>query len=470
MIAPRIFVGRFDPKFLGVGIRARHPSDVQSFRLTDLSQKPPVAILANLSDEVVISDLSRQTVLDHEIRHFHDALLCPFGHAAIRLRIHAIHNGFTVAMILRRLGGSANALAVPLQQWLPMPEPQRAEFLEKMRRLTGRELRMPELPVVAVDDGVSGFQTGLSEFDDAAEALIAGCRVALSDYRLIENMWRSPHREGEEIVAPTIDTWEAAGLVCQLAAIEVISNAAMMTRFCDWLADHGPQPYQRGMKVLNWCLSSIGWPPTLRNYLAMATWAQLGRFKSELRESTPLERLASILTAAGRGKRWSADSSFIDLVRGWDEVAGSDTMGGLRQASDSLKGFLARSVSDGVLAGPHGPELLSCLSAAHQRMLAAFLADPDGYVDPTAYLAMRDSYPKPCVGISFPDGPDVGTAWVDVTPAGWAPEIGFDLSLDLALMAELADALFLPGEKSLQASGRFEIRERLNLEALRIIR
>jgi len=469
-MAPRIFVGRWDPKFLGVGIRAKHPSDVQSFRLTDLNQKPPIAILANLSDEVVISDLSRQTVLDHEIRHFHDALLYPFGHGTTRMRIHATQNGFTVAMILRRLGGQANALAVPLQKWLPMPEPQRAEFLEEMRRQTGREQRTPELPVVSVDDDVSGFPSGPSEFADDAEALITGCRFALADYRLIEDMWRSPHRDGDEIVAPTIDTWEAAALVCQLAAIEAISNAEMMTRFIDWLANHGPQPYRRGMKVLNWCLESIGWPPTLRNYLAMATWAQLGRFKSDMRESTPVERLVSILNAVGKGKRWSADSSFTDLVRGWDEVAECDSITGLREASDDFTGFLARAATGGRLAGPRGAELLRCLSAAHQRMLAAFLDDPDSYVDPTAYRAKRDSYPTPSIGISYPQGPDAGTAWVDVTPPGWTPEIGFDASLDLALMAELADAIFLPGEKSLQESGRFEIRQRLNLEAFRIIR
>jgi hypothetical protein len=283
-------------------------------------------------------------------------------------------------------------------------------------------------------------------------------------------LWRSPHRESEEIVAPTIDTWEASGLVCQLAAIEAISNAEMMTRFTGWLEDHSPQTYRRGLKVLNWCLSSIDWPPTLRNYLAMATWAQLGRFKSELRESTPAARLSSILTAASRGKRWSSDSSFIDLASGWDEVAEADSMDGLREASDGYKRFLAQSASDDRLAGPRGSELFTCLSAAHQRMLAAFLDDPDSYVDPTVYLAKRDSYPKPCVGISYPAGPDASTEWVDVTPAGWFSEISFDVTLDLALMAELADAIFLPGEKSLQASGRFEIRRHLNLEALRIIR
>jgi hypothetical protein len=157
-------------------------------------------------------------------------------------------------------------------------------------------------------------------------------------------------------------------------------------------------------------------------------------------------------------------------VRGWDEVAGSDTMAGLREASDGFTRFLAQAAGGGQFAGPHGPELLTRLSVAHQRMLAAFLDDPDSYVDPTAYRAKRDSYPMPCVGISYPGGPDAGTAWVDVTPPGWSPDVGFDTSLDLVLMAELADAIFLPGEKSLQESGRFEIRHRLNLEPFRIIR
>jgi hypothetical protein len=469
-MAPLIYAGRFDPKFLGVTIRAKGSSEVQSFLLNDRSRKPPISILAALGDEALVSDLSRQTVLEHETRHFHDALLYPFGHMTIRSRTFAAINGFETALTLLRLKGDANTLVVPLQRWLLMPEPEREEFLATVRPISGHDLRTPVLPVLTRDDDFSGLSPGQIELPRDEETLVTGCRLALADYQRVEDLWRSPHREGDEIIAPTIDTWEASGLICQFAAIEAITNSELMGRFVSWISRHGPQAYQRGVKVLNWCLQQIGWQPTLRNYLALASWAQMGAFKIEMRQSTPLERLAAIVTAAQRGKHWSSDSRFMDLVHGWDDIVGADSMAALVGAGDDLKRFAAHLAEGYGLSRRLGPALFTGLSTAHQQMLTGFLEDPDGYVDPVSYLSKGTIYPTPCVGVAYPAGPDNGTDWVDATPAEWSPNIEFDATLGLAGMAELADAVFLPGEKSLQTSGRSEVRKRLDLEAVRIIR
>jgi hypothetical protein len=103
-------------------------------------------------------------------------------------------------------------------------------------------------------------------------------------------------------------------------------------------------------------------------------------------------------------------------------------------------------------------------------MLTAFLDDPDGYIDPVSYLSRSAAYPAPCIGITYPTVPDNTTEWIDATPAEWSPKIEFDATLRVTAMAELADAIFLPGEKSLQTSGRSEVRKSLDLEAIRIIR
>jgi hypothetical protein len=469
-MAPSIYTGRFDPKFLGVAIRAKRYSEVQSFRLNVRDSQPQTSILAALSDEAVVSDVSRQTVLEHEVRHFHDALLYPFGHMAIRSRFSASYNGFYVGINLIGLKGAANALVVPLQRWLLMPEPEREEFLTHMHHLTGRDLRAPMLPVLSRDDDLSRLDLRPGGMPKDQESLITGCRVTLADYRRVEDLWRSPHREGDEIVAPTIDFWEVSGLICQFAAIEQITNSKVMSRFIDWMQNHGPQAYVRGLKILNWCLDQINWPPTIRNYLALVSWAQMGAFKTEMGQSTPGDRLVRIVAAAKQGKRWSIDSRFIDLVRNWDDVIGTDSIATLMGASDDLKRFAADTVRQ------YGPRLLSPtptvftgLSSAHQLMLTAFLDDPDGYVDPVSYLARWSVYPMPCVGVTYPLGPDYGTEWIDATPAEWYPAIEYDATLGLVAMAELADALFLPGEKSLQISGRSVVRKQLDLEAIRII-
>ena len=313
-MAPRIYVGRFDPRFLGIGIRAISASDVQSFRHHDRSQHAQVAVLAQLGDDATVSDLSRQTVLDHELRHFRDSLLFPFGAVTTRSRMHASYNGFVAGMALKRLRGDANVLPVPLQQWLRMPADERNAFLARESAFIGEDLRSPPLPLIPSDDDVSGFGAGGLRIDTDQETLVVACRLALADYRMVERLWRSPYAAGEEMVSPAVDTWEAAGLVCQLAAIERYAGEPLMQRFISWVERRGPQTYRRGFLVLNWCLQQLRWPPTMRNYLALITWAQMGAYETETSESSPENRLGTLVRAAARGSRWSPETAFIDLI------------------------------------------------------------------------------------------------------------------------------------------------------------
>ena len=467
-MAPRIYVGRFDPQFLGVSIRASNPSDVYSFRLHDRSGVAPVAVLDELGDDAMISDLSRQTVLDHELRHFRDSLLFPFGARIISSRLHASYNGFQVAMSLKRLGGDASALPVPLQQWLRMPAAERDAFIVGETAFAGTRLRPPPLPVIPADDDVSEFAAGGMSLDKEDQIRLVGCRLALADYRMGESLWRSPHAEGEKMVSPAVDIWEAAGLICQLAAIERYAGEPLMQRFIRWMEQRGPNTYRRGLAVLTWCLGKLGWPPTLRNHLTLTTWAQMGAYATEMSESSPAHRLATLVSATAHGSRWSSDSAFTDLVRDWDAVAGADSFAALRAATVRFGEFCGRTVrTQGMPSLP--AELFTSLANARERMLAAFLADPDSYVDPVAYLAQETRYPLPCVGLEYSSGA-LGSDWTDVTPVDWSPVVSFDNTLSLVGLSLLSDAVFLPGEKSLQRNGRHAILQALDLRALRIIR
>lgn len=470
---PHIYVGRFDPKFLGVTIRAADRGAAHGFRLLDEGARAPAEILAVLDDEAAVSDLSRLSVVPHETRHFHDALLLPFGAVATRSRLHTAVNGFTVAMLLRRHSGPADALAVPLQQWLTMPAAERAGYLAAVSGPDGPKWTVPELPVVGADDDLSGYGPGSHEFDDDGTALVVGCRAALADYRLLETLWRSPHLPGEEPVLPAVDAWEGSGLLCQLAAIDARADAAAMSRFQGWMVEHGPQTYRRALRTLSWVVTELGWPSTLRAALALATWSQLGPYATEAVASSPRDRLGRLVLAARAGARWSADSAFLDLVAAWDEVVGTDSVAGLHAAADGFDGFVRRTLAETSpvgMAALVSPELLTGLAAARRAMLAAFLADPDTYVDPVGYVAAAADYPRPAVAVQFPTGADEVTSWEDATPPGWEPAIGTETNRGLLALAELADAVFLPGEKSLQPSGRAYIRQYLGLTALRVIR
>jgi hypothetical protein len=395
-------------------------------------------------------------------------LLTPFGQAATRLRVAASYNGFTVGMALKEIDKKADALPVPLQQWLVMPETERAEYLAAVAKPGGRSLHPPALPVLARDVDIGDFRSGAMAFSYNASALVAGCRMALSAYQQVEDLWRAPYRRGQQLVMPAIDIWETSAFICQFAAIEELTNSDIMNQFSAWIRRRGLRAYREGLAVLDWFLTVVDWEPTLRNVATAATWAQLGRFSSEMQASSPCSRLGRIVTAAQEGKRWSSEASFADIAHSWDEVIETDSIGGLRAASSDYQHFAAQAPRRyGQVPGL--AELLGEISNAHQQMLAAFLDDPDRYVDPYAYLKQSSTYPAPCVGISYPAGPDMGTDWVDATPDGSRPAIGFKAALILTAIAEVSDAIFLPSATSLQESDRYVIQEQLDLEAIRII-
>jgi hypothetical protein len=397
-MAPRIYAGRFDPRFLGVSIPTTSPLDLHSYRFHDSSTWAPADALAELSDDAVVSDLSRQTVLDHELRHFRDSLLFPFGAAVTRSRIHASYNGFQAAMAVKRASGAdTNTLPIPLQRWLRMPPEARTEFRAGKTGPDGKALRVPQLPVISAEDDVSVFAAGLHSFD-RDEALITGCRITLADYRMIDRLWRSPHAEGEEVVLQALDLWEAAAMLCQLAVIEQHVGSALMQRFLGWVVHHGPPVYRRGLIGLTACLHRMEWPLTLRNHLALVTWTQMGAYETETSQSSPGIRLTTLASAASLGSRWSEGSAFADLVKDWDAVVGADSFGALHAANERFAAFCRRSASLPSLPA----EMFTSLAAAREQMSAAFNADPDAYVTPADYLADKTRYPLPCVGLDYP--------------------------------------------------------------------
>jgi hypothetical protein len=260
-------------------------------------------------------------------------------------------------------------------------------------------------------------------------------------------------------------------LVCQFAAIGSLTNDGMMQRFGKWIDSHGPKSYRRGLGVLTTVLEQLEWQPTLRNLLMLTCWSQLGVYQVEMTDSAPGIRLVKLLGAARQGKRWSSNSSFVELIQNWDEITEADSMAALVKASTEFAQFAAET-ADGKrgLVPILDASFFTALGAAHETMITAFLRDPDAYVDPSVYAASRKSYPVPCIGVTYPAGPYAGIDWADATPDDWSPQISFEETLSVASIAELSNAIFLPGEKSLQTTGRYEIRKRLHMEAIRIIR
>lgn len=279
-MTPRIFVGRFDSKFLGVTLRASTKAEAVAMRLQDLSARVDPALFDRLPDDEVITDLSRTTVIDHELRHFHDALLFPMGERVCRSRIHATVNGFRVAMAISETCGDADAMPVPLRSWLPMDQPARDAYLDRLRSAYDRAFRLPELPVVSEWQELPSTPDGwLDLLPD--EVIASGSLVALRDYDLLTRYWNSPHKASEKPTVRALDLWEAAAFLCQLEAMHGRSSGSTAERVFAWMMASGPPEYRRAFRLLDACREALGWSAAPRNLLALTVWSQMGPYLTE---------------------------------------------------------------------------------------------------------------------------------------------------------------------------------------------
>jgi hypothetical protein len=468
--------GRVDTKFLGILIRAQSMAELESFRSMDRTATLPADQLGQLGIDAFISDMARLTVLDHEVRHFHDALLYPFGAAVLREQVSGAINGLNLVWTIARTSQAANVLPIPLQEWLLLPASKRAWFLEQQGG-PGRQLIPPDLPVLDPDDDLADLPRGVVELEGAA-LIEAGSRIAVSSYRTLEALWRSPHLPGEDTIASTAVLWEVPGTLCQLAAINRIAGEASMQRFADWFFENGPRRYRGGFQLLD--AVSPGQPGTIqgRECLALAVWSQMGRFKTASRESSPMWRLDRLWNAGHRGLRWSGEEPFLDLVALWDETIGRSSLADLEDSTRELALLADRYVRRAKPEGNHpgGPRSIAAAALqayyrAHLAMKEAFLQEPDTFVDPMTYIDRRSIYPQPAVAVSYAEELGEGEwrqDWIDATPSDWRPAIDGSIALGLGALVELMSALFLPSTQTLEPGAQRSIRKYFGLQPLRL--
>lgn len=240
----------------------------------------------------------------------------------------------------------------------------------------------------------------------------------------------------------------------------------------------GPRVYRMGFDALRVCLGSGAKTYQGRELLALVAWSQLGRFAAPEPTSAPAWRLGRVHEAVRRGLRWRPTDPFLDLIRRWDDAAGSDSIANLHDSTTELTALADRYVR--LAESPRGGQApfriaaaaLRAFVAAHLQMKEAFLQAPDVYVDPVTYVNEEGRYPRPAVAVAFTDEPRPGEPrqdWVDGTPADWAPTIDFTTAMDLSFLVSLSDVVFLSERKTRQEGARYWVRRLLDMEPLVLI-
>lgn len=468
--------GSVDTRFLGVMIRAESLAELVAFSSMGRSSRLSAAQLRELDIEPFVSDLSRLTVLDHEVRHFHDTLLYPFGAAVLREQALLVINGVELVRDSVRRSQGANVLPIPLQEWLVMPSEGRDKWLRRSN-YPGIVPVPPDFPVVDPHDRLRNVPRGLVSVD-GAQAIEIEARAAVRAQRILESLWWGPQPPTGPKIASTVALWEVPGTVCQLAAIRELSDDQCAQRYADWFFQRGPKRYQRGFQALEDVTVSKWGPDLLRELLALSAWLQMGRYRDnddDLWTSSPLNRLGRLREARSGGMQWRGDESFLDLIARWDEAAGTSSIDGLHDSTSELAGLVERSeqrsgqVPDSLPFSAAAAGLRAYYDA-HLQMKNVFLRNPDQYIDTAAYVARRTDYPLPMVKISYREQAADGR-WMsneeDATPPEWTPAINERTADLLAQLVDVTSAVFLPSEETPGPGDDVPVRTLFHLEPLR---
>lgn len=325
--------------------------------------------------------LSLLTVWPHEVRHFHDALIAPFGSAVFWRRFLITAYGMQFIFKVRLDLGDAPGswiLPVPITKWFDARVDERDAWHARWTSHCGRPVEIIPLP-----------QPGSDETSDLARLLSIVRRHSSALKEFFIDDWGNA-------AAKSVYITEASALLAQWAAISVRFGDRRTQVFLDGLQAHARSPYAFALKYLE-VLGVIGGsrielPPAQ----AAVTWSLLGDVLNGGREQMPLLRFARLVQhLTDHGLPDTTDIANVgEVFEEWDRSVGRGS---------SIEAVAAALEQDVVMAGnvhrqlTTAPEPARTLLrqivpamdmwlAARRAMVNTFIKDPGLYCDPIGYV------------------------------------------------------------------------------------
>lgn len=377
--------GGFSPRFPGVTVRLR---DSKAFDTLDRFMRDD----RSPADCRDFDTIAIRSVLDHEIRHYHDFLLSPYGSTLYRCKLQAAVACDVLLHLVRGLPGTW--LPVPLGRWARLDAEQRSmQTAEWQRGMDAAALDLVPIPLLPAD-GPAGrrFETLKIAYDEeGAVRLLDAAHLAIEKVR---QLTRGSVRLADASELMPCNFFEVLGLAAQLQAIHAGQSADAAALFLGFLRDSA-LPYARLWRRL--MALAKRWPETAGRSLiddigVIAMWCILGSYDADGLAACPNVRFLALekavaSTPAGADvddawDRWDAaarvspwrdnvramHSSNVSRLAEYAQYAGS---GPLYDAIASTYAFYIRDQAAIVSALLAGPENFAVMARYHCVDIAA---------------------------------------------------------------------------------------------------
>lgn len=342
--------GGFNPRFAGVTIRIASQAAYDEF--LSFLRSPTYGGLPGYKEESLGPILIR-SVMEHEIRHYHDFLLGSYNGMLFRSRLQAVLNGIKALRVIKELPG--DVLPVPLSGWMMLSAEERELQLEEWAAfsISGEKPSVIPVPIVSREALLRPRETGGYAIDDDSPAAVFSLAAENAAYgyariqALVHGVEDSHLPENRHLITPA-NIQEVLALTVQLGAIWQAQGEQQARIFAQFFLSQSNLPSARLWRFLL-DLSLRGTPGITGHedelekafaasfqVMTIGTWTLLGSHIKEGESASPAERLTNLL------KLLLADSAEVQTARNTaPSVAATwgywDTALGLNPWRESLK-------------------------------------------------------------------------------------------------------------------------------------
>lgn len=320
--------GGFNPRFAGVTIRIASQVAYNEFVTFLTSGALPG------DKEELLGPILMRSVIEHEIRHYHDFLLGSCNGVLFRARLQAILNGIEALHKVKELPG--DVVPLPLSTWMVLPAEEREAQLNEWAGLSadGKKPTPIPVPILSKEALLQPGEAGLYAMDDDDPIITFSLAAALAagGYERIQEIVQGAQGSGAPGYGRPINVahiQEVLALTVQLGAIlqaQGERQARVFVRFCLHDPDFPVGRFWRFLLDL-----SVQGTPGIAGHevdefemvlaasfqvMAIGTWTLLGNSVAEGEAASPSERLAKLIKHLHVDS--AAENAAIDVAATWD--------------------------------------------------------------------------------------------------------------------------------------------------------
>ena len=326
--------GGFNPRFPGVTIRIASQAAYDEF-VSFLSS--PASGRLPQNNEEPIGPILMRSVMEHEIRHYHDFLLGSYSGMLFRSRLQAVLNGIKALRAVKELPG--DVFPLPLSGWMTLTAEERNVRLEEWAEFSigGKNLVAIPVPIVPKEALLRPHETGIQAIgdDDPAGVFSLAMEYAARGYARIQEMVKGAGDSGDSafrrLITPA-NIQEVLASNVQLHAILQAQGEQQARAFVRRFLTGSHLPPGRLWRLLadvslRWMLATVEYEDELERTLAasfqvmtIGTWTLLGCHSKEGDAASPGVRLTNLLKhlLVDRAEVNTAENISTGVAATWD--------------------------------------------------------------------------------------------------------------------------------------------------------